>query len=50
MLEKEGKIHGIKIGQSSLAISHLSFADDLMIFCRANGENVSHIAKCLSHC
>lgn len=24
------------------------FVDDLMIFCQANGENMSHIAECLS--
>lgn len=46
--EVEGKIQGIKIGRSSPAISHIFFVDDLMIFCRANGENVSHIAECLS--
>lgn len=47
-LEEEGKIQGIKIGRSNLAILHLFFVDDLMIFCRANGENVTHIAECLS--
>lgn len=33
-LEREGRIHGIKIGRSSPAISHLLFADDICCFAR----------------
>lgn len=35
-LEKEGRIHGIKPGRSSSAITHLMFADDILLFCRVN--------------
>lgn len=47
-LEEEDKIQGIKLGRNSPAISHLFFADDLMLFFRANEENVSKIAECLN--
>lgn len=33
--EEEGKIHGYQVSQSSPPISHLLFADDIFIFCRA---------------
>lgn len=46
-LEEEGKIQEIRIGRSSPTILHLFFDDDLLIFCNANGENVSHIDECL---
>lgn len=46
-LKSKGKIHGIKIGSSSLPISHLFFADDILIFCRANREKVKAVAKCM---
>nr|XP_048317959.1 uncharacterized protein LOC125418466 [Ziziphus jujuba var. spinosa] len=47
-LERDGKIHGIKIGRTGLAISHLFFADDIFLFCRANSEEVNEIKNCLN--
>lgn len=46
-LESEGKIQGVRFGRTEPALSHLFFADDIMVFCRANAENVEEISKCL---
>lgn len=46
-LEHEGKIQGIKIGRFSPPISHLFFVDDVMVFCRANKDNIEDVSKCL---
>lgn len=40
-------IHGVKIGRDFLPISHLLFADDLLIFTRASKEEVQVISGCL---
>lgn len=40
-------IHGIKIARNAPSISHLIFADDTMLFCRANLEEVSVLDACL---
>ncbi|WMV47604.1 hypothetical protein MTR67_040989, partial [Solanum verrucosum] len=32
-----------------LKLTHLTFADDLMIFCKANGDSVNRVMKALSH-
>lgn len=45
--KSEGKIHGVKMSRTSPPISHLMYADDLTIYCRANIEEVSEVAKCL---
>lgn len=46
-LEREGKIHGAKIGRTSPAISHLFFADDILLFCRVKEKEVRETQKCL---
>lgn len=46
-LESEGKIQGVRFGRTGPAISHLFFADDILIFFRANKENVDVINDCL---
>lgn len=45
--EQEGKIHGVKLGRTAPAISHLMFTDDLLLFYRADLEEVRNIRKCL---
>ncbi|PON39936.1 hypothetical protein TorRG33x02_341560 [Trema orientale] len=42
-----GNLHGIKISREAPAISHLIFADDTILFCRANQEEATAIDKCL---
>lgn len=46
--ESIGDIHGVKISQESPLISHLMFADDLLIFCRANTIEVKKVKRCLN--
>lgn len=43
----EGKIHGVKMSRTSPPISHLMYADNLTIYCRANIEEVFEVAKYL---
>lgn len=48
VVEGLGLIHGIKMNRSALSISHLLFADDLMIFYGANRQEVAVIGEILS--
>ncbi|XP_045797508.1 uncharacterized protein LOC123891638 [Trifolium pratense] len=41
--QQEKLIHGVKISQGAPEISHLLFADDSLIFCRATSKEVSTI-------
>lgn len=45
--EAAGHLRGIKIGQAASVISHLLFADDLLLFGRANISNASAMDRCL---
>ena len=46
--ESLGNLHGIQLSPSCPQISHLQFADDLLIFSKANSSNASTILECLS--
>jgi hypothetical protein len=46
--ENMGGIHGIKIARSSPSISHLLFANDVMIFSKANREEAAVILRSLN--
>ncbi|CAL1385032.1 unnamed protein product [Linum trigynum] len=45
--EKEGKIHGIKISNRAPVISHLLFADDCVLFSRANINEARRLKEIL---
>lgn len=46
-LEREGKLHGVNLGRSSIPISHPLYADDLLIFCRAKCSEMLEVANCM---
>lgn len=46
-LEEEGEIHGLKLGRLALPITHLFFADVILIFCRTEVNQTDKILKCL---
>ncbi|GLT60898.1 hypothetical protein SLA2020_336390 [Shorea laevis] len=46
--EHDRLIHGIKIARGSPQISHLLFADDLMIFAKAKPSEANNILDCLT--
>uniref|UniRef100_A0A803QRE0 Reverse transcriptase domain-containing protein n=1 Tax=Cannabis sativa TaxID=3483 RepID=A0A803QRE0_CANSA len=42
-----GQIHGISISRTAPAISHLMFANDTILFARANGRMATNILECI---
>ncbi|KAH7514410.1 hypothetical protein FEM48_Zijuj11G0086700 [Ziziphus jujuba var. spinosa] len=47
--EDQDRLHGIKVDRNAPAISHLMYADDLIISCRANHRDATIIKECLSY-
>nr|XP_048324647.1 secreted RxLR effector protein 78-like [Ziziphus jujuba var. spinosa] len=47
LMDRESGIQGIKIYRNAPVVSHLLYADDLLITYRANKENAKAILKCL---
>ena len=45
--QEEGRLHGVSICRKAPTISHLLFADDSLLFCRANQEEVQVVSKVL---
>lgn len=45
--ENLGGIHGIKVSRDASSISHLLFADDLLIFSRANAREANRLSATL---
>ncbi|XP_060968321.1 uncharacterized protein LOC133035897 [Cannabis sativa] len=46
--EGRGLIHGIKIALSAPPVSHLMFADDTILFARANNNEAEKLMECIS--
>jgi hypothetical protein len=46
--QQDGKIHGINIASKAPSISHLLYADDSILFCRANPEEAQEIFNILN--
>lgn len=49
--EAQGKLSGIKVSRLSPKITHLMYADDLVLYCKANTEEAAEAITCLqSYC
>ncbi|KAL0340132.1 UNVERIFIED_CONTAM: putative mitochondrial protein [Sesamum radiatum] len=47
LAEREGRIQGVFVCQAAPSISHLLFADDTLIFCRASAESTQAVLDTL---
>lgn len=45
--ELDGHIHGVKVARTSPPITHLIYADDLVVYCRATIDEARTLLKCL---
>lgn len=48
-MENEGDIQGIKVTRIAPSITHLFFADDILIFCKASPIQASKALSCLEN-
>lgn len=46
--EAKGGLHGIKVSRIALALTHLMYANDLLVMCRANKDEAAAIKKCFN--
>lgn len=47
-MEESKSIHPIKLGQRGFALSHLFFADDILLFSRANNVDTSNLMSTMN--
>lgn len=45
--EDEGRISGIKVSRTSPCITHLMYADDLIIYCKVDRDETLVVKECL---
>uniref|UniRef100_A0A803Q247 Reverse transcriptase n=1 Tax=Cannabis sativa TaxID=3483 RepID=A0A803Q247_CANSA len=45
--EDRGELTGIRIGRNTIPITHLFYADDALLFCRANQREALALSRCL---
>lgn len=45
--ENLGKLSGIKVSRTSPRVTHLMYADDLVIYCKANSSEALEVKSCL---
>lgn len=45
--ETQGRINGVKISRTSSRITHLMYADDLLIYCKTDKNEVIAVKECL---
>lgn len=48
LLENDKQIKEVKINKNAPGITHLMYADDLIVACRANPKNAVDVARCLN--
>lgn len=46
--EQDGRLHGVKISRESPSISHFMYADDLVIFSRADDKDAKTVFECVN--
>ena len=46
--ERQGKLYGIKIARNTTAVSHLMYADDTLLLCRASTQEAEVLKQCLN--
>lgn len=47
--EQNGLISGVKLSRLSPKVTHLMYADDLVIYTKATPEEATHVSHCLRH-
>ncbi|KAM6576524.1 hypothetical protein CsatB_028361 [Cannabis sativa] len=45
--ESQGNLEGLKVSRSAPPVSHLLFADDSILFCRASRSSATAVSRCL---
>lgn len=49
LIDLDKEIHRIKISKNASFVSHILYADNMLIACRANLQNAKAVGNCLSN-